>query len=174
MSSHATYLGATILTAMGLCATPSDALATDVGVNGHPFGLGLQIGAPLGITGKYYLGGRRNAIDFVLGGFSDSRNGFNNSIYLQGTYLWHPSTLAHEPAFDLNWYIGIGAFVWDVGRFSGAAGVHAPLGLAFDLNDPSVSQLQFYGEIALNINLINNLGWYASGLGIAIGGRYYF
>ena len=74
---------------------------TGVAVTGHAFGLGLQLGAPSGITGKYYLGGRRNAIDFVLGGFLDTNRGFNNSIYLQGSYLWHPSTLAQDPATAL-------------------------------------------------------------------------
>ena len=173
MSRQIRYLGMTVLTMAAMAAAPIEARATDVGVNGHPFGLGVQIGAPLGITGKYYLGGRRNAVDFVVGGFSDTRTGFNNSLYLQGTYLWHPSTLASEPAFDLDWYIGVGAFLWDIGRWTGSAGVHAPIGLAFDLNDPSVSRLQFFGEISLNINLINNFGWYG-GLGIAIGGRWYF
>jgi len=163
---------ATALTG-SLFALPMSAAATDVGQNGHAFGLGLQLGAPSGITGKYYLGGRRNAIDFVLGGFLDTNRGFNNSIYLQGSYLWHPSTLAQDPAFDLDWYVGVGGFVWDLGAWTGAAGVHVPIGLAFDLNDPAVSQLQFYGEAALNINIISNgFGWY--GLALAIGGRYYF
>jgi hypothetical protein len=161
------------MAAAAFLAVPRGASATDVGVNGHAFGLGLQLGAPSGITGKYYLGGRRNAIDFVVGGFLDTRAGFNNSLYLQGTYLWHPSTLVHDPAFDLDWYVGVGGFVWDLGVWTGAAGAHVPLGLAFDLNDPSVSQLQFYGEIALNVNVLpNGLGWY--GIGLAIGGRYYF
>jgi len=161
------------LTLFCTLATPSSAKATDVGVNGHPFGLGLQLGAPTGVSGKYYLGGRRNAIDFVLGGFLDTNQGFSNSLYLQGTYLWHPTTLAHDPGFELNWYVGVGGFVWDLGRWTGAAGVHAPIGLAFDLNDPSVSQLQFFGEVALNLNILNN-GFGLYGLALAIGGRYYF
>ena len=78
-----------------------------------------------------------------------------------------------DPAFDLDWYVGVGGFVWDLGAWTGAAGVHVPIGLAFDLNDPAVSQLQFYEEAALNINIISNgFGWY--GLALAIGGRYYF
>ncbi len=174
MSSYLSHLSVGLLAVAALSAAPTEALATDVGVNGHPFGLGLQIGSPLGLSGKYYLGGRRNAIDFVVGGggYYNSRYGFN-SLYLQGTYLWHPSTLAHEPGFDLNWYIGVGGFVWDVGYWTGAAGVHAPIGLAFDLNDSKVSQLQFFGEIALNLNLINN-GWGPYGFAIGLGGRYYF
>src|SRR5262245_43461786 len=70
------------------------------------FGLGLELGGPFGINGKYFLTDT-GALNFGLGedgyGYLD-RHGFN--IYLD--YLWHPLSLANPPAFQLPLYLGVG------------------------------------------------------------------
>lgn len=151
-----------------LCA-PAQAQATQVGTSGHPFGLGLAIGYPgTGISGKYFLGGRQNAIEGVVGAWSGRRGRW----YLHGIYLWHPSVLARASGFELPWHVGVGPFVADPGpwRWRGdvVAGVRVPVGLDFDLTDV---RLQFSGDVAANLVLVPDVFF---DLSITISARYYF
>src|SRR5215813_5205880 len=57
------------------------------------FGLGLEIGEPTGLNGKYFVAADR-AIDFGIGAiYQDYRGGDGFHIYAD--YLWHPVTLVH-------------------------------------------------------------------------------
>jgi hypothetical protein len=103
------------------------------------FGLGLELGAPTGVTGKYFLAPDR-ALDFGLG---DNISYFNrNGLHIYGDYLWHPVSLASTEDFELPLYIGVGARLWnfDNTRADGthdnafAFGFRVPVGVAFDLN----------------------------------------
>jgi hypothetical protein len=100
------------------------------------FGLGLELGGPTGINGKYFLRDDR-ALNFGIGGdgyYRDGRDGFH--LYLD--YLWHPVSLANPPEFQLPLYIGIGGRLWDFDDDSDdgvAFGVRVPIGIAFDLNN---------------------------------------
>jgi len=102
------------------------------------FGLGLELGAPTGLNGKWFFAGDR-ALDFGIG---DVYNYFNRSgLHIYGDYLFHPTSLASAPAFELPLYVGIGGRIWDF-RDSGpdgpndafAFGVRVPIGVAFDFN----------------------------------------
>jgi hypothetical protein len=104
------------------------------------FGLGLELGAPTGITGKYFLSADR-ALDFGIGaiyGYRD-RSGF----HIYGDYLFHPVSLASTAPFELPFYIGIGGRFWsfddsrDNDPIDGASaiGLRVPIGVSFDFNN---------------------------------------
>ena len=107
------------------------------------FGLGLELGAPTGLNGKYFLQSDR-ALNFGIGViydryYYDRRDGLH--LYLD--YLFHPFSLTNNPTFQLPLYVGIGGRVWDFDDYRGrdryddgyALGARVPLGLAFDFNN---------------------------------------
>lgn len=138
---------------LGLSLAPS-AFASEVGTAAHPFGLGLSVGYPTGISGKYYLGTRSNAIQATVAldpGFGDP-----GGLYLDGVYLWHPDVLTQEVGFVLPWHGGVGGFLsdgygWGTRFGSGTAlGVRGVIGLDFDLEDVRV---QISGDLGLNVGI---------------------
>jgi hypothetical protein len=103
------------------------------------FGLGLELGAPTGLTGKYFLSADR-ALDFGIGTIYEyvDRSGF----HLYGDYLWHPVSLVGVPAFELPLYIGLGFRIWDfdhdrdgVTDDGFAFGIRVPIGVSMDFNN---------------------------------------
>src|SRR5690606_33708940 len=104
------------------------------------FGLGLELGAPSGLTGKYFLSDS-NALQFGLGGYRGYyRDYYGYHLYLD--YLWHPVSLASVSAFELPLFIGVGGKFWDFedrrGRVYDDAigfGIRVPVGIAFDFNN---------------------------------------
>jgi len=103
------------------------------------FGLGLELGAPTGLVGKYFLSPDR-ALDFGIG---DLYTYFNRSgLHIYGDYLFHPVSFVSAPAFELPLYVGVGARFWDFGyrdvnqdRSAFAFGVRVPVGVSFDFNN---------------------------------------
>lgn len=103
------------------------------------FGLGLELGAPTGLNGKYFLSADR-ALDFGIG---DLYTYFNRSgLHLYGDYLFHPVSLVSTEPFELPLYIGVGARFWDFGYrnvnndvTAFAIGVRVPIGVSFDFNN---------------------------------------
>lgn len=141
------------------------------------FGIGLELGSPFGLNGKYFVTGNQ-ALNFGIGGdgygYLD-RSGFN--LYFD--YLWHPVSLADPPAFKLPFYIGIGGRIWffdDHSRFADngqAFGVRVPIGIAFDFNKAPIDvfiQLtpffDFYRDYLVDSNHLGIEG--------SIGVRYWF
>jgi hypothetical protein len=101
------------------------------------FGLGLELGAPFGVIGKYFLSGDR-ALDFGVG---DNYYFGRSGIHVYGDYLWHPVSLVSTEDFELPFYVGVGARFWSFdyqganGNTASAFGVRVPFGIAFDLNN---------------------------------------
>src|SRR5688572_11947699 len=62
------------------------------------FGLGIMLGAPSGLSGKYFYAADK-AFDFGLGaiGYYRGRDG----IHLHFDHLWHPLSFVSTPAFEL-------------------------------------------------------------------------
>src|SRR5262245_25005036 len=81
-----------------LLAAPATARA-----GGGPFGLGLIIGSPTGLSGKVYFT-KMNALDFAVGAAFVNERGF----HLHADYLWHPVMLTQDEAFFLPLYFGVG------------------------------------------------------------------
>jgi hypothetical protein len=100
-----------------------------------------MVGAPTGLTGKYYLSTKAAmAVDFGLGtyyyGYYDG-----DAIHLHSDLLWHPVSLASTSSFQLPFYLGVGARLldhdeyWRAGYWrSGGThvGLRVPFGVAFD------------------------------------------
>ena len=104
------------------------------------FGLGLELGEPTGLTGKYFVSDS-GALDFGLG-WIYRHYYYGDGLHLYLDYLWHPTSLASTPSFELPFYIGVGFRFWDFeycfqgvcGYGGSAMGVRVPLGIAFDFN----------------------------------------
>jgi len=103
------------------------------------FGLGLELGAPTGVTGKYFLSADR-ALDFGVGDIYNNGNRYGLHVY--GDYLFHPVSLVSTEAFELPLYIGLGGRVWDfqdrgpaVRDDAIAVGFRVPVGVTFDFNN---------------------------------------
>jgi hypothetical protein len=155
------------------------------------FGLGLMLGAPTSLSGKYFVG-RSTAIDFGIGTIYDYRD--RRGLHLHADFLWHPVSLASPDAFELPLYFGIGGRFFDGDRCYRyvdqrgnyycdyyyrdytALGLRAPVGLSFDFNRVP---LDIFAEIALVLDfLVDHDSRYDDGvygdLNGAIGIRYYF
>jgi len=104
------------------------------------FGLGLELGAPTGVTGKYFLAPSR-ALDFGLGGIYNYFDRYGLHVYAD--YLWHPVSLVSNETFELPFYIGVGGRFWDFQDRSDnanrddafAIGFRVPIGISFDFNN---------------------------------------
>lgn len=135
------------------------------------FGLGIMVGAPTGLAGKYYLS-RDTAIDFGVGALS--RVTHRDGIHLHLDYLWHPAVLINARPFVMPLYFGLGAriFDYDDDDFDDdlALGLRVPVGLAFDFNNVP---LDIFMEAVFVFDLIGRGGGrdYLNG---AVGIRYYF
>jgi hypothetical protein len=109
------------------------------------FGLGLEVGEPTGLNGKYFLSGS-GAIDFGVG-WIYRHYYYDDGLHLYLDYLWHPTTLASSPTLELPFYIGVGLRYWDFEYcdepepycYDGSAiGIRVPFGLSLDFNSAPV------------------------------------
>src|SRR5579859_4635447 len=74
------------------------------------FGLGIELGAPTGVVGKWFFS-PDHALDF---GIVDVYNYFNRSgLHIYGDFLLHPTSLSSNESVELPFYGGIGARVWN-------------------------------------------------------------
>ncbi len=152
----------------------------------NPFGLGIQVGAPTGLTGKLYLD--RVALQMGLGVVDDFDD--EDGLHVHLDVLFHPAVLVRERAFTLPFYVGIGGRILQhdyVYHFDGDhyvdedthVGVRVPFGLLMDFNRVP---LDIFLEVALVVDFLHIEDHYGpfhdrhdrvdlnGGLGI----RYYF
>src|SRR5688500_14605891 len=81
---------------------------------GGPFGIGVIVGSPTGVSMKLYLD-RQHAIDAAVGGALLGAGG----IHVHADYLWHPLMITRDDAFFLPLYIGLGGRVLSHQRSQG-------------------------------------------------------
>lgn len=144
------------------------------------FGLGLELGAPFGLNGKYFLSDDR-ALNFGVGAIYDRYYyDDHDGLHLYLDYLFHPFSLTNQPAFQLPFFVGVGGRVWN---FNGrnnipnddgtALGVRVPVGLAFDFNN---TPLDIFVQLTFVVDLF--VGGYRDTFGPHIEGsfgiRYWF
>lgn len=137
------------------------------------FGLGLVLGSPTAITGKYWLDST-HAIDMGLGYW------FGDYVDIYGDYLWHfprAFSTARHPISEIIPYIGVGGDLHvanhpppnpdnnhpNVGVFG-----RIPFGLEWL---PSSAPLGVFLEVVPYVQLIPGLGVW---IGAGIGARFYF
>jgi hypothetical protein len=164
-----------LVIALALCAAGAGGAAAQD--EKGPFGLGLIIGSPTGVSVKYYLGQGNMAVDGAVGGALAG----NNGISVHADVLWHPSMLTRESAFDLTWYFGAGIRVLDHDRGNDGNddfhfGPRVPVGLLFDFNEVSIDVFLEAAAI-IDFRTGGDTGDH-DGLGFdlnaGIGVRYYF
>ncbi len=132
-------------------------------------GLGLVLGMPTGITGKYWLPRNRGLDGAIAWNLSDG-----SSLTLLSTYLFHRPSIfkIQKEAFDL--YYGIGGRLESVnkGKISSEnslnIGVRTLIGLEYFFHDPSIEP---FCEISATLNLIESTDFL---FGFGIGVRYIF
>ena len=141
------------------------------------FGLGLELGEPTGLNGKYFLSGDR-ALDFGIGDIYHFAN--RSGLHLYGDYLFHPASLAATDLFELPLYVGIGGRFWsfnDTGQPAPndayAIGVRVPVGISMDFNNQPIDLflqfvpvLDFYGGNAVHTIYLD--------FDVSLGVRYWF
>lgn len=140
------------------------------------FGLGLMVGVPSGLSGKYYLS-KDTALDFGLGLYGRyGRDSYNRALHLHVDHLWHPVVLAKPDAFWVPLYFGVGARLLDHRSDRGFSddthlGVRAPLGILMDFTNVP---LDIFLELALVVDIIHDGNHGYSDLNLSLGLRYYF
>jgi hypothetical protein len=147
------------------------------------FGLGLELGEPSGLNGKYFLS-PSGALDFGVG-YIYQYYYYGDGLHIYADYLWHPTSLASAQAFELPFYIGGGLRLWDFnycylgncGYSSSAIGIRVPIGIAFDFNRVP---LDFFIQLVPVVDFIT--GTYYDqyrdrthlGIDFSVGIRYWF
>ena len=137
------------------------------------FGLGLMLGAPSGLSGKYFYASDK-AFDFGLGAIRYYRR--RDGLQLHVDHLWHPVTLVSNADFELPLYFGLGFRLFDFNDDNDAdgtaIGLRVPIGIAFDLNR---TPLDIFFELAFVADLfVDYDDRYDADLNGAIGFRFYF
>lgn len=140
-------------------------------------GLGIVVGSPTGITGKW-VAGKSIAFDAAVG------IGFGEDLHVHADWLYEGDTLLAEEGATLRWFAGVGGrFEYDEhNRRDGNGnngdrrdhedvdlGPRVPVGL--ELRFASVKSLELFAEIALGIEVIDDPGLTFDG---GIGGRWFF
>ncbi len=168
------------LAVVALAASPAEARRnrsfgkSNYSANGT-FGLGLELGSPFGLNGKYFVTDNQ-ALNFGVGADGYYR-GDRDGLHLYLDYLFHPIRLANVPAFQLPLYIGIGGRVWDFDddEFDDdglAFGVRVPFGIAFDLNNVP---LDFFVQLTLVFDFYTRYrDDFDAGLLGSVGVRFWF
>jgi hypothetical protein len=123
------------------------------------FGLGLELGAPTGVTGKFFASSNV-ALDFGVGAIY-SHYYYGDGLHLYGDVLFHPVSLASTPSFELPFYVGFGLRYWEFDycyqnlcTYDGATmGIRIPFGLAFDFNN---APLDFFFQLVPVIDFVDD------------------
>jgi hypothetical protein len=139
-----------------------------------PFGLGLTLGEPAGITGKVWLD-HKNALDFALGwGYYPYHGVALYCDYVHSFFSLLPA--GKYPAFELTFYAGIGGKIggWhyhhDGDQDGFGLGVRVPVGLTMVFNK---APFDIFLEITPCLEFISpDPFWFD--FDAAVGARFYF
>jgi hypothetical protein len=157
-----------------LAAQPSASAAEPAGATSGPFGMGLMVGSPTGITVKIYLA-KGHAIDAGVGGAL-----LVPGLQVHADYLVHPVMLRTDASFFLPLYAGGGVRVLQHLRSAGRSddvhvGARGVVGLLFDLREVP---LDIFLETALIVDLFldghDSPDHHWIDLDVSAGVRYYF
>lgn len=132
-----------------------------------PFGAGIIIGDPTGLSANYRLSAERS-VDAALAWSFGRHRGFD----IHSDYLWHRSNLFRIERVAFDWHYGIGARLINIEDRNSSErtyfGPRVPIGLSTDFNK---STFELFGEIALIMNLVPET---SADLDFGLGVRVYF
>lgn len=142
------------------------------------FGLGLELGDPTGLIGKYFFSGS-HALDFGIGEYGYYGDVYGHYGYhgvnLYMDYLWHPVSLVSAEAFELPFYVGIGGRLLDDGRdgYGALISARAPIGISFDMNN---IPFDFFLQLTPYLDFYSGHdgGFAAFEIQFSFGARFYF
>jgi hypothetical protein len=139
MNYRQTLLAGLLLSTLGSAAS---AASTDINRQGN-LGLGVEVGQPIGVTGKLWLSDM-TAVDAALGYH------FNHNFDTHADFLLHTNTLTSSMNGTLPLYVGLGARVLagDDTQF----GIRIPFGISYFLTS---HKIEFFAEIAPIVDLSN-------------------
>jgi hypothetical protein len=124
----------------------AEAVTSRVG-SAEDIGVGLALGQPMGVTGKYWLSST-TAIDGAAGYH------FNKNFDMHSDYLWHSFSSFDIENGRLPFYFGIGGRVNLLGNDSNF-GMRLPIGVSFL---PSSEPYEFFAEVAPVVQLLTSIG----------------
>jgi len=124
---------------------PAQAITSRVGT-AEDVGVGIQLGQPMGVTGKYWLSST-TAVDAAAGYH------FNSNFDMHSDYLWHSFSSFDVQNGRLPFYFGIGGRV-NFGNDSNF-GMRLPMGVSYL---PSNEPFEFFAEVAPVVRLLKDLG----------------
>lgn len=128
---------------------------------GGPFGLGLVVGEPTGITGELKLT-EHTALDGAVGiSLFDDRD-----FYFHLEFLYFLPELIHGSSVSLSAYLGIGGYM--VAHRETNVGARVPFGLSLEF---TAVPLEIFLEVAFKLRFIPEVD---PDVGGALGFRYYF
>jgi len=144
---------------------------------GHPFGFGMMLGDPTGITGKYWFDSI-SALDFALG--YDSFPHHWDGVTLQADYLYHAYKFQVRAPFRLLFYLGAGGKIvfwgddWNHdhdSEYGVGVGARFPFGLTMVFQAPFDVFLELAPGMVLFAPDPHPIRF---DIDIALGGRFYF
>lgn len=139
-------------------------LAADTMANPRgPFGLGIIIGEPTGIDGKYFLN-EENAIE---GAVAWSLSG-NNEVHIQADYLYHFYDWIKVKKGLLPVFLGVGGRIAFRDNADDKFGIRIPVGLSYEFAE---GMFDVFGELVPVLELAPDTDFELEG---AIGIRIWF
>jgi hypothetical protein len=151
----------------------ASARAEGGGPQGRVFGVGVIVGSPTGLSGKYYLSPTA-AVDAALGGALLGDQG----LHVHADFLYHPFVLYDDAAgaFTLPFYFGGGLRILNHVHFDDSADLHlglrVPVGIVFDFKNVPID---VFVEVALVVDFLHAANEKTGlNLNAGIGVRYYF
>lgn len=142
-------------------------LSLSVRADHGPFGLGVIIGGPTGISAKYDLDSERALDGAVAWSF-----GGRTRLHTHMDFLWKRPAALNLDRVDLDFYYGVGGRLItrdaDEAKNKTLFGVRGPVGLSYRFEKPS---LEIFAELAFYMNLVSETEAGADG---GIGIRYLF
>jgi hypothetical protein len=138
-------------------------LFSGTGMAEEQFGLGITLGVPTGVNGKYFLD-KYNALDAGFGWSVDSDHDF----HLYADYLYHIYSLINSGTGETPIYLGVGARAVFRDHRDNKAGFRFPLGVEHLFKSVPFG---FFAEIDPIFNVSPDTKFNLEGV---VGARFYF